>query len=90
MKRMFIFLLLLAGCSGKQAPSDRAQEQKAKTEKSYIGRFQPFKNLPGIALDTMSGKLCKTFDPKGTDNKDNAIPSQYMSQPLCSSLSNCD
>ena len=88
MKRMFIFLLLLAGCSGKQAPSDQPQQQK--TEKSYIGRFQPFKNLPGIALDTMSGKLCKTFDPKGTENKDNAIPSQYMSQPLCSSLSNCD
>jgi len=90
MKRMFIFLLLLIGCSGKQAPSGQPQEQKGKAEKSYIGRFQPFKNLPGIALDTMSGKLCKTFDPKGTDNKDNAIPSQYMSQPLCSSLSNCD
>ena len=90
MKCLFVFVLLLTGCSGKQASSDKPQEQKAKTEKSYVGRFQPFKNLPGVALDTMSGKLCKTYEPGAAENKENGIPSQYMSQPLCSSLSNCE
>ena len=93
MKGCLVLALLLIGCNPKSGSSNQAPEQKNKTQKSHEGRFQTFHNLPGVALDTVSGKLCKTYEPGKTDNiqdKEASIPSQYNSQPLCSTLSNCD
>jgi hypothetical protein len=98
MKFLFLIIvgMVITGCGQKNVSAAKPQDQNSKTEKSYVGRFQPFKGLAGVALDTMTGKLCKTIDTKDTkDTKDAAgnvsdIPSQYQSAPLCSSLSHCD
>jgi PBP1b-binding outer membrane lipoprotein LpoB len=92
MKFLFLIIIgmVMTGCSQKTTSAEKPQDQKPKTEKSYVGRFQPFKGLAGVALDTMTGKLCKTIDPKDSAGKESAVPSQYESAPLCNTLSNCE
>jgi len=89
MKYVIALALVLTGCGNTGAP-DKSAEQKSKPEKSYVGRFQTFKELAGVALDTMSGKLCKTYDWHSKDSKNAAAMGPYDDAPLCKSLSNCD
>ena len=89
MKYVIALALVLTGCGNTGGAPDKPTEQKSKPEKSYVGRFQPFKELAGVALDTMSGKLCKTYDWH-KDNKNAGAMGPYDDAPLCKSLSNCD
>src|ERR1019366_7870643 len=100
-------VLLLSGCETEQTSQRPTYDPNTqvvidKTEYTRLqnakaGRFQPFKNVTGVALDTSTGQLCKTHDwhesplppcPKhGMATEPCVIGrSPYENAPLCSSL----
>jgi hypothetical protein len=109
--RMFavLLVLVLSGCETKQTsqrptydPNTQIVVDKAeftRLQNSRAGRFQPFKNATGLALDTSTGQLCKTHDWHRDESlplcpKNGAITGpcvvergpNYEGVPLCSSL----
>ena len=98
--------LVLSGCETEHTslqptydPNTQVVLDKAEyTRLRNIGRFQPFKDLSSVALDTSTGQVCRTFDWHQTlpvcPNiiKPNAKPCvlagspDYEKAPLCSSL----
>jgi hypothetical protein len=58
------------------------------TADSRTGRFQPFKNLAGVALDTRTGRLCKTYDWNIEERRKYqvVVRSPYEKAPLCSAI----
>lgn len=98
---MLLLLLLVLGCDQPQhrdiAPvqprtsgASTTTTSNSNSSDATIGRFQPFQNLAGVALDTKTGRLCKTYDWHSKKSKYMVIPSPYENAPLCSSLSRCD
>ena len=99
-----IVLVTLSGCDTEQAqrPTYDPDTQVVITKSEYaglkkVGRFQPFRDVTGVALDTSTGQLCKTHDwrasseplcPKhGTTTGPCLMGrSPYEDAPLCSSL----
>ena len=96
--------LLMSGCDTEQAqrPTYDPDTQVVITKNEYaglkkVGRFQPFKDATGIALDTSTGQVCKTHDwhasseplcPKNGRITEPCVMerSPYENAPLCSSL----
>jgi len=59
---------------------------QAAPDTGQIGRFQTFNNLSGVALDTKTGRLCRTHDwhiQKPGHGVVTVIPSPYEHEPLC-------
>ena len=102
-----IFLLvipMLVGCETEQArrPTYDPDTQVVITKNEYArlqktGRFQPFKDVTGVALDTSTGQVCKTHDwqpsseplcPKNGRITEPCLMerSPYENAPLCSTL----
>jgi hypothetical protein len=99
-----VVISLLSGCETEQAqrPAYDPDTQVVITKNEYaglkkVGRFQPFKDMTGVALDTSTGQLCKTNDWHASSEplcpKHGAITepcvmerSPYENAPLCSSL----
>lgn len=58
-----------------------------QADNGQIGRFQSFNNLTGVALDTKTGRLCRTHDWHNQPPRTGVrvvIPSPYEHEPLCS------
>lgn len=99
-----LVILLLSGCEVEQAqrPTYDPDTQVVITKSEYtrlqkVGRFQPFKDVTGVALDTSTGQLCKSHDwhasseplcPKNGMITEPCVMerSPYENAPLCSSL----
>jgi hypothetical protein len=99
-----LVMLMLVGCETEQAqrPTYDPDTQVVITKNEYArlqkaGRFQPFKDVTAVALDTSTGELCKTHDwqpsleplcPKNGRITEPCLMerSPYENAPLCSSL----
>jgi len=101
---LLVILAMLSGCETEQSqrPTYDPDTQVVITKSEYArlqkaGRFQPFKGVTGVALDTSTGQLCKTHDwhasseplcPKNGRITEPCVMerSPYENAPLCSSL----
>jgi hypothetical protein len=98
-----LMILVLSGCDTEQQPTYDPNTQVVLDKAEYtrlknVGRFQPFKDLSAVALDTTTGQVCRTSDWHQTlplcSNviKANGKPCviggtpDYEKAPLCSSL----
>lgn len=103
-----LIMLVLTGCATEQASQPQVPTYDPNTQVvlnkfeygrlQKTGRFQPFKGLTSVALDTTTGQVCRTSDwhrtlplcPKhGTPTepcKVAAVGPDDEDAPLCSSL----
>ena len=91
---LLAIILSVAGCDDITSANSKKAEKPRSTKKSApIHRFVQESYNAGVAFDTQTGQICKTWDwkPMGPDAKPDAngnTPQRTLGEfsPMCSSL----
>ena len=83
---VLLYVGSLSGCTGASANKAVEAASTPQYQSNQVGRFQAVSQSFGVALDTKTGQLCRTF-PNARPDTGIAAKNGLDEAPLCVELS---